>query len=60
MRRSQGLRFAFDQRAAAVGRLDPEDHLGGFGASGAQQARQPDNFARADLQVKRRDGAFLP
>ena len=59
MRRSQGLRFALDQRAAAVGGLDPEDHLGGLGSARAQQARQPDNFARPHLKVKWRDDPFF-
>lgn len=60
MRGAQGLRFAFDPRLPAVRRFNAEDHLGGFRASGTQQAGEAYNFARADLQVKRGDGSFLP
>jgi hypothetical protein len=60
MRRAQRLRFTFDPRLAAVGRFDAEDHLGGFRASGTQQARQADNLAGTNLQVERRDVPFLP
>lgn len=60
MRGAQGLRFAFDPRLPAVRRFNTEDHLGGFRASGTQQAGEAHNFARTDLQVERGDGAFLP
>lgn len=58
MRGAQGLRFAFDPRLPAVRRFNAEDHLGGFRASGTQQAGEAYNFARADLQVERGDGSF--
>lgn len=60
MRGAQGLRFAFDPRLPAVRRFNAEDHLGGFRASGTQQAGEAYNFARADLQVEWGDGSFLP
>ncbi len=58
MRGAQGLRFAFDPRLPAVRRFNAEDHLGGFRASGTQQAGEAYNFSRADLQVERGDGSF--
>ena len=59
MRGAQGLRFAFDPRLPAVRRFNAEDHLGGFRASGTQQAGEAYNFSRADLQVERGDGSFF-
>ncbi len=60
MRGAQGLRFAFDPRLPAVRRFNAEDHLGGFRASGTQQAGEAYNFTRADLQVERAMVPFLP
>lgn len=60
MWRSQGLRFAFDQRRAAVSRFDTEDHFGGFGTSGSQQASQTDDLAGAHFEIKRCYRSFLP
>ena len=59
MRRSQGLRLAFDRRLPAVGGMNTEDHFRGLGASGSQQPRQADDLARADMQIERGDGAFF-
>lgn len=53
MWRSQVLLFAFDQRRAAVSRFDTEDHFGGFGTSGSQQASQTDDLAGANFEIKR-------
>ena len=49
MRRSQGLRFAFDQRTAAVGGFNAEDHLGRFRSPGSQQSGETDDLAGTHL-----------
>ena len=59
MRRSQGLRFSFDHRLAAVGGMNAEDHLRGFGAPGSEQSRQANDLAGPHVQIERRDGAFF-
>ena len=59
MRGAQGLRFAFDQRTAAVGRFNAKDHFCGFCTSRSQQPRQADDLAGTDLQIERCDRAFF-
>lgn len=58
MRRAQRLRLAFDQRFAAIGRFDAEDHFGGFRTSELQQPGKADDFTRSHRQFERRNHAF--
>ncbi len=59
MRRTQGLHFAFDHSAAAVGGLNAKDHFRGFGSSRSQQSGKPDDFARPHFKIERVDHPFL-
>ena len=49
MRRSQGLRFAFDQRTSAVGGFNTEDHLCRFRSPGSQQPCETDDLTGTHL-----------
>src|SRR5438552_16961678 len=45
------MRTAIDRDLAAVRRSDPEEHLGDFGAPGADQAEKAEDLALAEIEA---------